>query len=311
MWLLSTASGVGWEKPTAPGHIKVIVPAQTVTVTSKIPTAMASAPLSIPLIPVGVVVAAVAVVGSVMAVGVRRGRLRIHRGQAKAVTTSRPTISTGYPDLDGTLAGGIPEGYAVVVVSPSYDERDLLLRRIIDSAISSGRPAFYISSDIERTQDLLARYQHRFYAFSPQAARIAPKPANLFQLPSIDNLNDHTLSLSLAIRDARAKETSSKMLLVLDTLSNIILRHKTLTTTRWLTDFMGKRKAEGFTIVATLNPFNISKEEVQTVVDFFDGVIEIFEKGLKERLRRFVVVRKMYGKKYFESELMLDKDKLF
>jgi len=101
------------------------------------------------------------------------------------------------------------------------------------------------------------------------------------------------------------------MLLDLDTLSNIILRHKTLTTTRWLTDFVGKRKAEGFTIVATLNPFNITKEEVQTVVDFFDGVIEIFEKELRERSRRFVVVKKMYGKKYSETELMLDKDKLF
>jgi KaiC/GvpD/RAD55 family RecA-like ATPase len=142
-------------------------------------------------------------------------------------------------------------------------------------------------------------------------SNIESKPPNLYQLPSIDNLSDHTLSLSLAIKDARAKEKSGKMLLVLDTLSNIILRHKALTTTRWLTDFLGKRKAEGFTIVATLNPLTISKEEVQTVVDFFDGVIEIFERELKERSRRFLIVKKMYGKKYSESELMLDKDELF
>ena len=71
------------------------------------------------------------------------------------------------------------------------------------------------------------------------------------------------------------------------------------------------RQAEGFTIVATLNPLSISKEEAQAVVDFFDGVIEIFEKELKERSRRFVVVKKMYGKRYSESELLLDKDKLF
>ena len=223
----------------------------------------------------------------------------------------KPTISTGYPDLDGTLAGGIPEGYAVVLVSPSYDERDLLLRKIIDSAISSGRPAFYISADIERTHDLLARYQHGFYAFSPQAGRIEPKPPNLYQLPSIDNLSDHTLSLSLAVREARAKEKAGKMLLVLDTLSNIVLRYKGLTTTRWLTDFLGKRKAEGFTIVATLNPFTISKEEVQTVVDSFDGVIEIYERPLAERTARFLVVKKMYGRLYSESELLLDKKKLF
>ena len=301
-----------------PGHIKVIVSSQapTVTVTSKITGAVVSSPLNIPLVPIGVAGVAVAVMGSVV-VAVKRGKLRIRRGIVKPSITlaeaaqQKPTISTGYPDLDGTLAGGIPEGYAVVLVSPSYDERDLLLRKIIDSALSSGRPAFYISADIGRTQDLLARYQRGFYAFSPQAARIEPKPPNLYQLPSIDNLSDHTLSLSLAIKDARTKEKAGKMLLVLDTLSNLLLRYKALTTTRWLTDFVGKRKAEGFTIVATLNPLTISKEEVQTVVDFFDGVIEIFEKELKERSRRFVIVKKMYGKKYSESELMLDKDKLF
>jgi len=303
---------------SSPGHIKVIVSTHTstVTVTSKITGAILSSPLSIPVVPIGVAGLAVAVMGSVV-VAIRKGKLRIRRGMAKPSVTlaetvqQKPTISTGYPDLDGTLAGGIPEGYAVVLVSPSYDERDLLLRKIIDSAISSERPALYISADIERTHDLLARYQRGFYAFSPQAARIEPKPSNLYQLPSIDNLSDHTLSLSLAIKDARAKEKSGKMLLVLDTLSNIILRHKALTTTRWLTDFVGKRKAEGFTIVATLNPLTISKEEVQTVVDLFDGVIEIFEKDLKERSRRFLIVKKMYGKKYAESELMLDKDKLF
>jgi len=293
-----------------PGHIKLIVSsgASTVTVTAKPSTQVVSHPLSIPLVPVGVGGIMVAVVGSVV-VAVRRGKLRFR--SAKAVTASEPTLSTGYADLDGTLAGGIPEGYAVVLVSPSYDERDLLLRKIIDSAIKSGRPTFYISADIKRTQDLLTRYKSGFYAFSPQAARIEPKPPNLFQLPTIDNLNDHTLSLSLAIRDARAKEKSGKMLLVLDTLSNIVLHYKTLTTTRWLTDFVGKRKAEGFTIVGTLNPLSISKEEVQAVVDLFDGVIEIFEKELKERSRRFVVVKKMYGKNYSESELLLDKAKLF
>jgi KaiC/GvpD/RAD55 family RecA-like ATPase len=286
------------------------------TVTEKITGALVSPPLNIPLIPIGVAGITVAVMGSVL-VAVRRGKLRIRRGIAKPSITlaeavqQKPTISTGYPDLDGTLAGGIPEGYAVVLVSPSYDERDLLLRKIIDSALSSERPAFYISSDIERTQDLLARYQRGFYAFSPQAARIEPKPPNLYQLPSIDNLSDHTLSLSLAIRDARAKEKSGKMLLVLDTLSDVILRHKALTTRRWLTDFVGKRKAEGFTIVATLNPLTISKEEGQTVVDFFDGIIEIYERPLAEKAGRFLVVKKLYGRLYSESELLLDKKKLF
>lgn len=224
---------------------------------------------------------------------------------------SKPVVSTGYLDLDVTLDGGIPEGYAVVLVSPSYDERDLLLRKIIDSALSSGRPAFYISNDIERTQDLLARYQRSFYAFSPQADKIASDAANLYKIPGIENLSEANISLALAIKDARAKERATKMVLIIDILSDLLLRYKATTTRRWLSDFVGKRKAEGFTTLTTLNPLTGTKEDSQTVIDFFDGVIEIFEKELKERSRRFVIVKKMYGKKYSEYELMLDKDKLF
>jgi len=213
--------------------------------------------------------------------------------------------------LDGTLEGGIPEGYAVVLVSPSYDERDLLLRKIIDSAISSGRPAFYVSTDIERTQDLLSRYQRGFYAFSPQADKI-PANANLYKIPYLlENLSEANISLTLAIKEARAKQQATKMIMVIDVLSDLLVRYKGITTRKWLSDFVGKRKVEGFTILATLNPLVGDKQDSQMVIDFFDGVIEIFEKELRERSRRFIVVKKMYGRKYSESELMLDKDKLF
>jgi hypothetical protein len=58
----------------------------------------------------------------------------------EALPPSGPTVSTGYADLDRTLAGGLPEGYAILLVSPSCDERDLLLRKIIESGVSSGKP---------------------------------------------------------------------------------------------------------------------------------------------------------------------------
>jgi hypothetical protein len=74
---------------------------------------------------------------------------------------------------------------------------------------------------------------------------------------------------------------------------------------------VGKRKAEGFTIIATLNPLATTKEEAQSIIDFFDGVIEIFEKPLMERSRRFLMIRKMYGQRYSEDEVLMDKDKLF
>lgn len=230
--------------------------------------------------------------------------------QAKAVQ-SQPLVSTWYVDLDRALDGGIPEKFGVVVVSPSYDERDLLLRKIVESALSSGRLGILVSNDMGRTEDLTSRFTSGFYAFSSQADKILGHGPNLLKVPGIENLNDANLSLSLAIKSVLAKESGTKPIIILDVLSDALLRHKSVTTRRWLSDFVGKRKAEGFTIIATLNPLTTTKEETQSIIDFFDGVIEIFEKPLMERSRRFLVIRKMYGRRYSDNEVLMDKDRLF
>ena len=222
-----------------------------------------------------------------------------------------PIISTGYADLDKALSGGIPEEFAVVIVSPSFDERDLLLRKVVNSALSSGRLAVLISNDMGRTKDMASRYPNGFYALSTQADRISPHSPNLLKIPSFENLSDANISLGLVLKDVLAKEKATKRIMILDILSDLLLRYKSVTTRRWLTDFVGKRKAEGFTVIATLNPLTTTKEETQSIIDFFDGVIEIFEKPLTERSRRFLIIKKMYGQKYSDSEVLMDRDKLF
>ena len=275
-------------------------------------SAVAQAGLSFGTVGLLVVGAAVGVTGAILVIARRRKPSLTSQPITRTRSVqSQPIISTGYAELDHTLEGGVPEGFAVVIVSPSYDERDLLLRKVIESAISSRKPAFYISNDIGRTQDLVRRYQSGFYAFSSQADKIPGNPAHLYKIPGIENLSDASISLTIAIRDVRSKEDSANAIMILDVLSDILLRQKAVTTRKWLLDFVGKRKAEGFTVIATLNPLTTTKEEIQTVIDSFDGVIEIYEKALAERSRRFLVVKKMYGRRYSENELLLDKDKLF
>jgi KaiC/GvpD/RAD55 family RecA-like ATPase len=80
---------------------------------------------------------------------------------------------------------------------------------------------------------------------------------------------------------------------------------------RWLDDFIARHKSEGFTVLATLNPLISSDQESQKVIDLFDGIIDIYERELLDRSRRFLIVKKMHGMKYIDTELMLDKDKFF
>lgn len=266
----------------------------------------------------------IALIGSVLAFTRRK------KSPLKAVTVqekspqkaepSKPTpevpaakeaaLSTGYGDLDALLVGGFPEGYAVLLLSPPCDERDLLLGKLISSALSFQIPTFYVSNDPNRIQDLVGRYWKDFYALSPQAEKVLSPPANLYKVPSFDNLSDFNIALTKTI-EGRVKQKAGNKLMVIDLLTDILLQHKALTSRKWLSDFIAKRKGEGFTVLAFLNPLVSPKEETQTLIDVFDGVIEIYEKELRERARRFLVVKRMYGRKYSESELMLDKDKLF
>jgi KaiC/GvpD/RAD55 family RecA-like ATPase len=224
--------------------------------------------------------------------------------------SSQPGISTGFSELDQLLGGGLPEGYSILFLSASWDERDLLIRRIVRSWITAGKPVFYLSKDVSTTQDLVQAYSRDFYAFSEQADMMKSDHGNLFKIPGIGNLSEFSISLGVALKDAHVAPGTSK-LLVVDVTSDILLRHKSLTTLRWLSDFVAKRKPEKFTILATLNPLIAPKEETQPIVDLFDGVIQIYEKELAERARRFIVIKKMRGRRYIETDLMLDRNRLF
>ena len=293
-------------------------------VTTTQSTAVASTTLSFGTFGVIGLVVAIGLIVSVM-VFMRRGKSQTAQknvlnqqtvkreikfeGPQPAIIPAGQSISTGYDELDTVLAGGLPAGYAILVMSPPCDERDLLFTKIIESNLSIGSSVFFLSRDLSRTQDFASRYRKDFYVFSPQADKITTDSGNVFKIAGVQNLNDLNITFTKAM-ETLPKATSNKIIII-DLLSEILLEHKSLTTRKWLDDFIGKRKSEGFTVLAILNPLISSKQESQTIIDLFDGIIEIYEKELRERARRFLIVKKMYGKKYIESELMLDKDKLF
>jgi KaiC/GvpD/RAD55 family RecA-like ATPase len=217
------------------------------------------------------------------------------------------SILTGYNELDSLLGGGLPEGYSILILSEPCDEMDLIIRKLIQTTISQDYSVFFVSSDVIKTQHLIVRYPNNFYAFNPMADKMPTSP-NLFKISGVENLSDLNISLGKAM-EPLLKETS-KRLLILDVISDALLEHKGLTTRKWLNDFIAKRKADGFTILGIFNPNIVWKADAQAIIDLFDGVIEVFEKGLRERARRFLIIKRMYGRKYAEKEIMLDKERL-
>jgi KaiC/GvpD/RAD55 family RecA-like ATPase len=224
------------------------------------------------------------------------------------VVSAGPSLSTGYEDLDVMLGGGIPMEFAVLILAESYDERDLLIRKAIESNVARGRSTFYMSADVSKTEDLAVNFQRNFYALNPLADKMGRRFQNITKIPDVGDLSNLSITSNEFIESHSDAQEGN--LLIIDLLTDVLLRNKAVTTRKWLSEFIAKHKATHFTIIATLDPTVTSKEDSQTIIGVFEGVIEIYERELQERSRRFLVVKKMYGHDYSEDELMLDRHKL-
>ena len=136
-------------------------------------------------------------------------------------------FSSGCSDLNALLEGGLPKRSAILLLSPRCDERDLLLRKIIRSALSAGMPTFYLSNDPSKIQEMASKYGQDFYALIPQTAKILPLPANLYKIPNIDSLSDLDTAFTKTL-EMRVKQGTNGRLLIVDllTYSHIFLVDK-------------------------------------------------------------------------------------
>lgn len=216
-------------------------------------------------------------------------------------------IMTGYEDLDDLLFGGIPENYAVALTSISCDERDLLIKRFLEVGIRKGEVAFYIAANIGEVRSLVEEFQSGFYVFicNPRADAMIESLPNVFKLNGVENLTEINIALTKAFR---ALDTSPKgaRRACIEILSDVLLQHHAVQTRRWLADLIPDLRSRGFTTLAVMNPQMHPSQEVQAILDLFDGEINIFEREPQKLLK----IKKMVNQKYLDSELPIRKERL-
>jgi KaiC/GvpD/RAD55 family RecA-like ATPase len=227
----------------------------------------------------------------------------------ETATTKR--VLTGYIDLDKLLLGGIPEKYAILLTSSSCDEKDLLIENFLKAGISEGQITLYVTIDVKETANLAEKFPSIFYLFlcNPEADAIIRSLPNVFKLKGVENLNDLDIVLTSFFRrlDKKSKEPRRACI---EVVSDALLQHHAVTTRRWLTALIPKFKSRGFTLLAVVNPHMHSPQEVQAILDLFQGEIHIYQKKTEKGLRRFMRIEKMYNQDYDQSELPLKKDRI-
>jgi len=209
------------------------------------------------------------------------------------------------------LSGGIPRNYAVILTSPSCDERDLVIKRFLKIGVKEGEITFHIIAKASGMESLAEDFQSNFYLFicNPEADAIVKSLPNVFKLKGVENLNDINIALSSAFRklDKIPKKTRR---ICIEIVSDVLLQYHTVQTRRWLNALIPKLKSKGFTTLAVMDPRIHSPQEFHAIVNLFEGEINIYEKETEKGLEKFLKIKKMINQKYRENELRLEKEKL-
>jgi predicted ATPase/KaiC/GvpD/RAD55 family RecA-like ATPase len=229
----------------------------------------------------------------------------IATGEAASRLKPLENVSTGNADLDEMLNGGIPSNYAVILTSPSCDERELLVKNFLETGTKKGETVFYVTINPGSTKILAEQYQPNFWLFvcSPQADAIVKNAPNVVKLKGVENLTDISIALASAIRKFDPSLKGPRRICI-GLVSDVLLQHHAVETRRWLTALLTKLKSEGFTTLAVMDPGMHSTQDARAILDLFDGEISIFEKGAEQ----FLKIKRMSNQKYLKDELPLKKE---
>lgn len=219
-------------------------------------------------------------------------------------------ISTGYKDLDNLLLGGLPEEYAVVLTSPSNDERELMIRKFLETGVEKGELTFYITTEVGGIAKLAEEFQSSFYLFvcNPRADVMIKNLPNVYKLKGVENLTDIDISLIKAFRSITTKTGARRA--VVEIISDVLLQHRALTTRKWLSGLLPDLRSKGFTILAVINPQMHPTEEVHAILGLFDGEIRVSEKETQTGLQKVLRIRRLYNRRYVEKELIVTRQRL-
>jgi KaiC/GvpD/RAD55 family RecA-like ATPase len=220
-------------------------------------------------------------------------------------------VSTGTESLDGLLLGGIPEGYSVLLSSPSCDERDLLVRNFLEAGIRKSQETFCVTAEPGTGKALAEQNPSVFHLFvcNPRADLLVGDLPNISKLKGIENLTDIDITL---LKSFRALSTNSvgPRRVCLEIVSDVLLQHHALLTRRWIAGLLPELCSKGFTTLAVMNPQMHPPEEVEAILGLFEGEIRISEDAESVGHERRLSIRKLRSQRYLETEIVLAKNEL-
>lgn len=233
--------------------------------------------------------------------------LYIDTGKLASAPKLVEATSTGYADLNQLLCGGLLASSAVMLTSPTCNERDSLIESFLKAGAEKDEITFYLTTNARAAKAFAEEFQCNFYVFvcNPQADAIAEGSPNVFKLKGVENLTEISIALTSAISKLEASSKRPRRACI-EIVSDVLLQHHAVQTRKWLTALTTELTSNGFTVLAVVDPEMHPSEELHAILGLFDGEISIYEKGAEHLLR----IKRMSNQKYLEDELPLRKRQL-
>ncbi len=211
-------------------------------------------------------------------------------------------IPTGYSALDGVLMGGLPAGSSSILTGPPCDEKDLIVKRFVETSSSSGHGCIYVCTTLDKLAKSKSKRPKNLQIIlcNPQAETVSSGFPDAIKLNTL-SLTEINLQYAKALEKVGA---DGKPTLCLEIIDDALIDHH-ISVRRWLMDILGRAKSDGTACLATFNPTMHPPEETQAVLETFDGNIELRED--QQLQRKIIRVRKLAGYKFIEKDLIVEK----
>ena len=236
--------------------------------------------------------------------------LYIETGKAVSVPKPIDLVCTGCADLDKLLCGGLRSSSAVVLTSPSCNEKDSLIKSFLKTGAEKGEVTFYLTTSARAAKAFTGDSQGNSYLFvcNPQADAIAESSPNVFKLKGVESLTEISIALTSAIHKLDASMKGLRRACI-EIVSDVLLQHRAVQTRKWLTALTTELTSTGFTVLAVVDPQMHPPEELHAILGLFDGEINIYEKETEKGVGKFLKIRRMSDQKYLEDELLLTRER--
>ena len=211
-------------------------------------------------------------------------------------------VSTGTQELDSLLLGGIPNEYAVALAGPPCDERELMVTNFLKTGVEEGI-IFYVTTEAINLQNLIKNPNFFLFLCNPKPKTKIPNLPNVYKLQGKSDINNLGIALTKAYRSI--DESIDNKRICVEILSEVLEDFGSKTTRRWISGLITDLGAKGFTMLAVMDPSSHPTDQANSVINLFDGEINIIQSDDPLDCRKSILVKKIRNQDYIKNPICL------